>query len=76
MIKVDANAAIAFANNTASAGRMKHIDVRLAWMKELRSRKLIEFEKVDGTINLADFFTKVLDSISFCKQHAGIMRSD
>ena len=73
-IQVDATAAIAFANNTASAGRMKHIDVRSAWMQDLRYRGSINFVKVNGNDNPADFFTKILDAKTFDTQHGRFVR--
>jgi len=68
-IGVDASAAISFANNTASAGRMKHIDVRCGWMLELRDRGLIKFTKIPGPTNPADFMTKILSAIEFIRQN-------
>jgi hypothetical protein len=73
-IKVDATAAIAFANNTASSGRMKHIDVREAWMQDLRSKKKVRFSKIDGAINPADFMTKILSAEAFTVGHDRLMK--
>jgi hypothetical protein len=72
-IGVDASAAISFANNTASAGRMKHIDVRCDWVRMLRSKGRVEFVKVDGTDNIADFMTKILSGPEFERQHCLLM---
>ena len=68
-IGVDATAAISFANNTASAGRMKHIDVRCDWMRSLRDRSKVKFEKVPGASNPADFMTKLLTGPEFVRQN-------
>ena len=53
---------------------MKHIDVRMAWVKELRNRNLVTFERVPGTENLADFFTKLLLGVQFTKWEAAMMQ--
>jgi hypothetical protein len=59
-VMVDASAAKAFAENTLGVGRMKHLDLRAAWIREMKDSKGIKFVKVDGKMNLADFFTKIL----------------
>ena len=58
-VGVDAGAAIGFINNTGSPQRLKHIDLRLAWVNQLRDHSRVEFVKVIGTENPADFFTKI-----------------
>ena len=47
------------------SSRMKYIDLREAWVQQLRDRKLCEFDRVPGAKNVADFFTKVLDRVKF-----------
>jgi hypothetical protein len=59
-VMVDASAAKSFAEDTLGVGRMKHLDLRAAWIREMKDSKVVEFIKVDGTVNLADFFTKIL----------------
>ena len=39
---------------------MKHLDLRAAWIREMKDSNVVKFVKVDGKINLADFFTKIL----------------
>ena len=68
-IGVDASAAISFADNTASAGRMKHIDVRCDWMMMLRDRSKIIFVKVPGDINPSDFMTKIFPGVEFARKN-------
>ena len=58
-INIDAGAAMGFINNTGTIGRMKHIDLRSAWVDTLRDRKQLSFCKVCGEDNEADFFTKI-----------------
>ena len=64
-INIDAGAALGFINNTASVGRMKHIDMRNGWVQQLRDQGKVKFQKVAGTENAADFFTKVLPIPAF-----------
>jgi hypothetical protein len=59
-VMVDASAAKSFAEDTLGVGRMKHLDLRAAWIREMKDSKVVDFVKVDGKINLADFFTKIL----------------
>ena len=58
-IAVDAAAAISFAQGTAKRSRMKYIDMRQQWVKQLRNKEEITYTKVLGTDNDADYFTKV-----------------
>ena len=59
-VMVDAAAALAFAENTLGVGRMKHLDLRAAWIQEMKTCGKIQLVKVDGGSNDADFFTKIL----------------
>lgn len=62
---VDAGAALGFIRNTTTVGRQKHINLRMAWVKNLRQPYQIDFTKVLGTENPADLFTKIQTSIAF-----------
>jgi hypothetical protein len=64
-IHVDATAAIGFANGTSGQSRMKHLDLRSAWIQQVRDRSLAVFTKIDGLENKADFFTKLLPRVQF-----------
>ena len=64
-ITIDAAAAEGFIQNTGKIGRMKHIDLREAWVKDLRDRQHIEFIRKTGPENRADFFTKILTGSQF-----------
>ena len=44
---------------------MKYIDLRESWVRQLRDRGLTTLVKVDGLMNVADFFTKVLGKTKF-----------
>ena len=55
------NAAIGIASRTG-AGKIRHLAVHLLWFQEKVRSKEIYINKVDGTKNTADLFTKYLDS--------------
>ena len=67
IVQVDNTAAIAFSRSTGSNGRsrMRHIDLRQAWVRVLRESGLITCVHVDTKNQLADIFTKLLDQKSF-----------
>ena len=58
-INVDSAAAKGFIENTCTIGRLKHIDLRQSWVQTLRDREQLEYVKVPGEFNKADFFTKI-----------------
>lgn len=62
---VDAAAAISFANNVGPKTRMKHLDMRMDWIQELRDKGKLEIIKVDTKDQRADPLTKLLDRIAF-----------
>ena len=66
-IQSDAIAALGFAGRTDGAGKMKHIDLRAAWIKEPKADDIIRV-KVPGALNQADPFTKIL-SLSDFQEH-------
>ena len=70
VIDIDANAALGFLNNTGGGGRMKHIDIREAWIQQLRDRNVVTFNKVDGKLIKANFMTKLLDKLDFNREYA------
>ena len=74
IIGIDAGAALGFINNTATIGRMKHIDLRKEWVRTLRDRSEIDFIKVDGEDNPADFFTKILTGPKFKQSQDRMMK--
>ena len=72
IIYIDATAAIGFIENTGGGGKMKHLDIKEGWIQLLRDRDIAEFWKIEGPLNLADFFTKLNDRIIFDQQYAMI----
>ena len=59
-MNVDSTGAIGFARNNGGNGRMKHIDIRAAWVQQLRDSDRIKLVQVARTNNEADYFTKIL----------------
>ena len=51
---------------------MKHLDIKEGWIQLLRDRDIAEYWKIEGPLNLADFFTKLNDRIIFDQQYAMI----
>ena len=52
---------------------MKHIDMKLSWVDQVRDLKRIEYSHVDGTLNDADAYTKIKQGASFEKEQARVM---
>ena len=63
----DAEAAIGFAKNNGGGSKMKHLDVRLGWIQQIRQRGQIQLKKIAGPSNPADFFTKVMAKTEFAR---------
>ena len=72
-VRVDAAAAIGFARSVSGHKRMKHLDLRAGWIQQLRDTSLADFVKVDGSINRADFFTKLFTRVRFCEEERQLM---
>jgi hypothetical protein len=74
-VYVDASAALSFAGNLGgpSQSRLKHIDLRLGIMEQLRYHKEIDLIKIDGKINPANFFSKILTGIEFKRESEALM---
>ena len=73
-MQVDATAAIGKIQGPRGGGKMKHIDLRNAWIQQLRNNKIVDIIKVPGSRNGADFFTKLLPRTEFCKHEAKLMK--
>ena len=75
IIGIDAGAALGFIRNTSTcSSNLKHINLRLAWVKQIRNRSLVEFEKIPGTENPADLFTKIQGLSVFQQMEAQLMK--
>ena len=60
LIKADNRGAIALTKNTKDHGKVKHIDIRHHYIRELLKSGAILIEQVASSDNLADMFTKPL----------------
>ena len=60
LIKGDNRGAIAISKNTKDHGKVKHIDIRHHYIRELLESGAIAIEQVTSSDNLADLFTKPL----------------
>ena len=67
ILEMDNEAARIFSHNSAQKTKMKHIDCRQHWVRCLRDRGICTLAQchVDTKENLADLFTKILDSATF-----------
>jgi hypothetical protein len=66
VVQVDNQQAISFQRNTCLLSKMRGIiDMRWAWVKELRDKKKVKVLKVDTESNKADIFTKCLPAYKF-----------
>ena len=74
-IYCDATAAMSFASNLGgtSQSKLKHIDLRRAFVEQLRDTSEIEVLKILGTENPANFFTKVLSGAEFQREGGPLM---
>ena len=60
LISGDSRGAIALTKNTKDHGKVKHIDIRHHYIRELLKSGIITIEQVSSSDNLADLFTKPL----------------
>jgi hypothetical protein len=60
LIRGDNRGAIALTRNTKDHGKVKHIDIRHHYIRELLHSGVITVEQVSSSDNLADVFTKPL----------------
>ena len=75
IIGVDAGAALGFITNTSTcSSNLKHINLRLAWVQQIRDRSLVEFVKIPGVDNPSDLFTKVQGLQVFKEMEAKLMK--
>ena len=75
VIGIDAGAALGFIKNTSTcSSNLKHINLRLGWVQQIRDRSLAEFVKIPGTANPADLFTKLQGLKLFQQMEAQLMK--
>ena len=58
------------AANQVMDSRVKHIDIRYHFIRQAVSDKTFELVKIDGKLNPADAFTKVIPLESFSRHRA------
>ena len=72
-LRADNATAIAFSKGNVRRSKLKHIDVRQQWVEWLRDKDLVNLTHVDTKLNLADFFTKLLDVDTFVRLRSMMM---
>jgi len=60
VIKGDSRGAIALSKTTKDHGKIKHIDIRHHYLRELVKSNLVVFKQIPSADNIADLFTKPL----------------
>ena len=60
IIRGDSQGAIALSKTTKDHGKVKHINIRHHYLRELVKSGVILFEQIPSSDNLADLFTKLL----------------
>ena len=72
-LNVDSNQTISFAGNTCAKSKLRGaIDMRMAFIQELRDDNIVRFQKVDTADNLSDIFTKCFKGPAFAKKFNNI----
>ena len=67
IVRVDNVGAIYLANNAISGPRMKHVDIRYHFVRDLIETGIVEISFVRSEENDSDVFTKNLGEELFCK---------
>ena len=66
-IGVDTSVAVAFASNTQIRSQMKRVNLRWAWVHDLKNRYVVDLYKIDGATSPSDCLTKILNGPEFVK---------
>ena len=66
-LKIDNSAAIIFMEDSSRVSRLKHIDLRQNWVKQMRDYDVVQPIKVGTDDNLADLMTKPLSGVKLRK---------
>jgi 3D (Asp-Asp-Asp) domain-containing protein len=69
----DSNAALGFAENNGNTTKMKHIDIRSDWVRDVRDRSQTDLYRVDTKDNGADFFSKIMGRAEFERTGKGLV---
>ena len=73
LMQMDNKAAEAFTNKTAFRSKLNHIDNRKKWVKTLQNHEILRAVHVPGVDNLADLFTKILETGPFVRMRNMMM---
>jgi len=76
LVYCDNMSAINISKNHVQHSRMKHIDIRHHFIRELIENKIVEISHVSSEKQLADIFTKPLDLNSFLNLKKSISLSE
>jgi hypothetical protein len=74
ILKIDNKGFVDFTKSWTTAGRMRHIDCRYYFLRELREAGIIVVEWIDTTRNTSDLFTKNTDKETFMKHSSTLIR--
>ena len=75
VLKEDNEACIQLANNFMVSRKSRHIRIRFHYVRQQVRDGVIRLEKIKGTENPADLFTKILPPLTF-EKHAQVMVRD
>ena len=67
ILEVDNKGAHDLAHNWTIGGRVRHVDVRINFLRELKEDGILELEWIPGEENASDLFTKNLPGPAFMK---------
>ena len=65
VLEMDNKGAVDLANNWSVAGRTRHVDVRIYYLRELKDAGLLRVIHKSGVKNDSDIFTKNTDGVTF-----------
>lgn len=68
----DSQSAMDITNNPIVGSRLRHVQISDFWCRELVDRNIVKLEKISGTNNLADIFTKPLAGKPFYQYRTGL----
>ena len=74
-LKIDNKGAVDFADNWTIGGCVRHVDVHLHFLRELKKQRIIDTEWISNTEMSSDIFTKNVSGPEFLK-HASKFVSD
>mmetsp|Transcript_17360 Transcript_17360/g.32063 ORF Transcript_17360/g.32063 Transcript_17360/m.32063 type:complete len:94 (+) Transcript_17360:1156-1437(+) len=69
VLHIDNKGVVDFSRSWSTGGRMRHIDCRLYFLRDLREAGIIKVDWIASTENEADLYTKNLDQATF-KKHS------